>query len=166
MENLMASRIEPERSNFEDRRGLIDGPTKQDANSSGQFAQRERFHEIVVGSGIETGDLFVHRITGCQHQHPRRPAVWRVVANLTANLKTVNVGHGQIEADQVVWLKLQPVECIEPAVGHIDGVALASQTCRHRIGEVNFIINNQDSHNLNGSAQRLFGQGPLAQTAI
>ena len=119
----------------QDRAGAGGLTAEQRPHASGELAERERLHEVVVSPVVEAGDAILHSIPSRQHQDAgsiRSGELGpRGVSDVTADLEAVQVGQVQVQADHVVGVHVQPVERGPSVAGHVDGIALSPKAGRH-----------------------------------
>ena len=96
--------------------------------------QRERLDQVVVGAGVEAGQLVVERVARGQHQHRRLLA--RLVAQLAADLQAVHAGQVEVEHDGVEVVDHGQVQAGDAVGGEIDGVAAVFQVVAEVGGDV------------------------------
>ena len=118
------------------------------------FLQRERLDQVVVGAGIETGQLVVQRVARGQHQH--RGLLARLVAQLAANLQAVHAGQVEIEHDGVEVVDHGQVQAGHAIRSEIHGMAAFFQVVAKVGGDVGVVFDHQNAH---ACSSKLFG-GP------
>jgi hypothetical protein len=118
--------------------------TQQRPHPRHQFREGERLDEVVIGAVVEARDAVVERVPSGEHQHSRLRI--GVGPHTTTHLATVDTRHRDVEAQQVVGVDRGLVEGVGSIVRDIHGVALASQTARHRVGQFDLVVDHQDSH--------------------
>jgi D-alanyl-D-alanine carboxypeptidase/D-alanyl-D-alanine-endopeptidase (penicillin-binding protein 4) len=94
--------------------------TRQRVEAHVHFLQRERLDQVVVGAGIEPGQLVVQRIARGEHQH--RGLLARLVAQLAADLQAVHAGQVEVEHDRVEVVHHRQVQAGHAVGGEVDGM--------------------------------------------
>jgi len=111
--------------------GLGDGVPDRHPQAGEQLVHGERFGQVVVGAGIQRGDLVVGRLPGGQHHHRHaRPAAQRV-----QHVHAVEVGQPQVQHDELDVAAAGGVQRGGAGVGDDDVVPVGAQGDRQRAGE-------------------------------
>ena len=108
--------------------------TRQRIEAHLDFLQRERLDQVVVGAGIEAGELVVEGVARGQHQHRRLLA--RFVAQLAADLEAVHAGQVEVQHDRVEVVHDGEVQAGHAVGGEVDGVAAVLEVVAEVGGDV------------------------------
>ena len=108
------------------------------------FLQRERLDQVVVGAGVEAGELVVERIARGQHQHRRLLA--RLVAQLAADLEAIHARQVEVEHDRVEVMDHGQVQPGHAVGGEVDGVAAILEVVAEVGGDVLVVFDDEDAH--------------------
>ncbi len=119
-----------------------------------EFLQREGFDHVVVGAGIEAGELLVERIARGQHQHGRLAA--RFLTQLFAKLQTVHAGQCQIEHDRVEVVDDGEMQSGYAVSGEIDDMSFVFEIIADVGGDIAVVFNDKNSHRRRILADRSF----------
>jgi hypothetical protein len=141
--DLPPGRIEPDAATFEDGRGGRPGPAQQGVHPGGEFYERERLGQVVVGADGQPGDPLPHRGGGGEHQHT---AVRARVDQRPADVVAVHHRQVPVEHDHVVLVHAEAFERGVPVIDDVDGERLAPQPLGHGVREEPLVLHDQDAH--------------------
>src|SRR6188474_2033893 len=146
---LMPGGVEIEASEM-DGRSLVDGrPSSECADARRQLREAERLDKVIVRAVVETTDSIVEGVPGRQHQHARRGRIrdlQRPAPELAADVTTVTIGQTEIEAHHVVGRLLEVLTGVASRGCRIDGIALPAQPGGKSGGEVELVLDDEQSH--------------------
>ena len=108
------------------------------------FLQRERLDQVVVGAGIEAGQLVLQRVARGQHQH--RGLLARLVAQLAADFQAVHAGQVEIQHDRIEFVDHRQVQAGDAIGSEIDRVTAILQIVAEIGGDVRVVLDDQDAH--------------------
>ena len=122
---------------------LVPHPTTEGADAGEQLEIGEWLGEIVVGAEIEPLDAVAERAGGGEHEDARR-----VVLGNERAADGVAAQHGQIaiEDDDVDIRIAGGYEGLGARARDVDEVALAPQSVGERVGEVDLVFYQEQSH--------------------
>ena len=121
--------------------GLGAGRTPQDgADAGGQLVGVERLGDVVVGAEVEALGLVGGRALGRQQDDGDRAPL----AELAHDLDAVEVGHDDVEQDDVRPDLLGLLEGLLAAVGGDDAEALLTEGDRDELGDAGFVVGDED----------------------
>ncbi len=123
------------------RRGLAAAQKRPDASQ--EFYKCEGLGEVIVRAEFQAFDAIVHRSTGAQDQN-RRPDFAR--PDTLQHLHAVHIGQHEIENHQVIIGVVNVADGGLSVVGDIDSVAVAFQAALQEIGDLLFVLNDQNPH--------------------
>ncbi|MNY11403.1 hypothetical protein D3C86_1444310 [compost metagenome] len=137
---------------------------QQHAHARFQLGQREGLDEVVVGAGVEAGQLVFEFVAGGKDDD-RRGAVAGAVAGQQRH--AVDAGQAQVEDDEVVLLAQQVIRGIHAVMDHAYLVAGAGQARLHATGDLTVVLDQQDTHGRGlggvvGQCRRLYRAAPRA----
>ncbi len=142
---------------------------QQRAHPRQQLRKGERLDQVVVGPVVEAGHPILERVAGGEHEHPGTGLDVMIGPDLAAHLPAVDARHGHVQAHQVVLVDGQLLERLGPRSRHVDRVAVTAQAPGHGLGQVGFVVDDQDPHLENvlaaGSVapgRRRSGRAPLS----
>jgi hypothetical protein len=108
------------------------------------FLQRERLDQVVVGAGIESGQLAVERIACGQHQHRRLLAAFG--AQLAADLQPVHARQVQVEHDGIERIDHRQVQAGHTVGRVVDGMPAFFQVIAEVGGDIAIVFDDEDAH--------------------
>ena len=110
------------------------------ADAREEFVHAERFGDVVIGAGVESGDLLLLRVSrgqdedGCGEPAPEA----------AHDVDPVQVGQAEVEDDQVGWVGAGRGEGGGSVVGGGHDVAARAQVDGECAGEADFVVHDQD----------------------
>jgi hypothetical protein len=118
---------------------------QQRTNPGKKFRKRERLHEVIIGAVIEPGYPIIKAVAGGEHQNPwlrveRRPS------NRATNFSAILTRHGDVQTHEVVSVDQSLRERFGAIIRDIHRVSLSTQPAGHSLGQLDFVIDNQNSH--------------------
>ncbi len=150
-------RVQREVADAEHRIGLLAVTAEERADPGLELSQRERLHQVVVSTVVEPGHTIVETVSGGQHEHPNGGSDVR--ADPSTDLEPVDIGHGEIEAHQVIRVEPHHLECGVSAIGDVDRIALFPEAPCHGVGQLGFVIDNKQPHVGHGTDSERRPQG-------
>ena len=115
----------------------------QAAHTRLQLFQMKGLDQIVVRPAVQPLHLIADPAAGGENQHPRFPVA---LPQGLQQIHAVPPGQVQIQQDQVVLLRQQPVQRGIAVVTGVNLVTLSLQTSAQRIAKGPFVFHNQNSH--------------------
>ena len=139
------------------RRHAVPSPTsKQTADARQQLVQTERFRQIVVGPLFEAAHAVVNVVLGRQNQDRN---VVSAGSRPTCDLETTHLGQHQVEDDQIEFSHRvrESIGSAGSIPHHLDRVALGLQIELEPLGEMGFVLDDQNSGHQeeSGAARRV-----------
>ena len=104
-------------------------------HARGQLAGREGLDHIVVGPGGEAPEFVSLLDAGGEEDY----RAGDVAADKPADLEPVEVGHADVEEDEV-GLRARGADCLGAGVGRDDLVAPLAEEAREHIGDVALVV--------------------------
>ncbi len=117
---------------------------RQGVQTHFHFLQRERLDQVVIGTGIEAGQLVVQRIAGRQHQH--RGLLARFIAQLAADLDAVHAWQVEIQHDRVELVHHGQMQAGDPVSREVHRMPPVLQIVAQVGRNVAVVFDYQDSH--------------------
>ena len=124
-------------------RGVARRAADQRAQASDQFLGLERLGEIIVGAGIEAGDLVRPAVARGQHQH-RHLAPF--LAPAVEHGQAVDLGQAEIEDHRVIAFGRAEIMAVLAVGGEVDGIAGAFERRAQLAPEIGFVFDDQNAH--------------------
>ena len=115
------------------------GPAQHGAYARGQFVGVERLGDVVVGAEVEPLRLVAGRALGRQQDDRHRPPL----AQLAHDLDAVEVGHDDVQQDDVGPNFLGLLECLFAAAGSHDAEALVVQGQGDKLGDAWLVVGDE-----------------------
>ena len=109
------------------------------ADAGGQLVGMERLGDVVVGAEVEALGLVGGRALGGQQDDRHRPAL----AQLAHDLDAVEVGHDDVEQDDVGPDLLGLLERLLAAAGGDDAEALFAERDRDELGDARLVVGDE-----------------------
>jgi hypothetical protein len=117
---------------------------RQHLQPRGQFLQRERLGHVVVGAGLEAGELLLQRVARGQHQH--RGLLVRLVAQLARHVQAVHARQGEVEHDHVEVVHHGQVQSGHTVACEIHDVAAVFQVVADVGRDIAVVFDHKDTH--------------------
>ena len=108
-----------------------------------QFGRRERFGHVVVGPGIEPGDLVGHGVARGEQQHGGAHAL---AAQGARHGEAVHLRQHDVQDDDVVPAVFAIGKPGQAVVHHVGVVAVLLQYVAERLGEAHVVFHDEDLH--------------------
>ena len=105
----------------------------------------KRLREVIVRTGVESGDAIVNRVTRREHEDRNR-VVRR--PQLAAHLEAALHRQQQIEDHHVVRRTRAHLNSRHAVYGDVDRVSVLAQALRHQPGGRAFVFDQQDAHSV------------------
>src|SRR6478672_442068 len=108
-----------------------------------ELAEVEGLGEIVVGAGVEAGDLVVDGIARREHEDGHVDAF---SSDLSADLETVHFGQDDVEHDRVVVVDSREKERFRPVRRVVDRVRRLAKPPGDRFAQLSVVLGKQNPH--------------------
>ena len=119
-------------------------PPEHRLDARDQLARRERLCQVVVGPGIEAGDL-VGLLRARRQHHDRDVARVRIAPQDPDQFEAAHVGQHPVDQDEVGPLVADTRECGLAVLGKRDFAAGAPQPESNQVADRLLILDDQDS---------------------
>src|SRR5215467_9544836 len=115
-----------------------------------QFFERKRLDDVVIGTAVQAGHTVFQRVPGGQEKNR---GLDPVPADRRQDLKAVAAWEHDVQKNQIEFFSVDPEECIFAGMREDSFVALARETFFQRVGDFDFIFDNENTHTVqkNGS---------------
>ena len=107
-----------------------------------QLVDRERLHEVVVGTGVQTVDAVGHGVARRQHEDRQRRAA---LAEHAARGQAVDVRHHDVEHQEIGVVARDRVERLGAVLGEQHAVALEAQDSLERVAQPLVVLGDEDA---------------------
>jgi NAD(P)H-hydrate repair Nnr-like enzyme with NAD(P)H-hydrate epimerase domain len=124
------------------RRQALRAPDQR-AHAGQQFLHVERLGQVVVGPGIDAGDLFVPAVARGEDEHRHRAAC---LAPLPQHREAIEQRQSRVEHHGVVGLGQAQVQRVAAIAGLVDRVAGLGQAGTQRRAQRRFVLDEQQPH--------------------
>lgn len=121
----------------------LSGPAKQGAQAGQQFGKRERFGEIVVGTGFKPGDLVLDGLARGQQQNRRAVPIG---PESPADGKAIQLREHEVQDDQIIRIILSQPQSFFPIDRHINGVALFLKALLDEGRHIGIVFDDKNPH--------------------
>ncbi|MCY1516994.1 hypothetical protein D9M68_516560 [compost metagenome] len=125
------------------RRRYPHSPARHGAQARGQFVQRDRLDQVVVGAGVEPADAAFDRIARGQHDHGNAAAA-RTPAREQRH--AVLAGQAQVQHHGVIAGHLERMVGLCRGAEPVDRIVQQLQPAPQAVAEHGVVFNDKDSH--------------------
>ncbi len=125
------------------RRFKFDGTAEKSAEASEEFAEFERFGQVIVSAVIESGNAIFDGVTSGEHEDGNLGAR---LAKEAANFKAAEAGKHNVEDDQVIGVKFCLLQRIRTGRNSINGIGLFFQSFKDKALHAWIVFREEDSH--------------------
>ena len=133
----------PDRDLQRHRRGGSRGTTQHRAHPQCQFTRAERLGQVVVGTGLQTGDPVVLLVERGQQDH--RHGEVAALAQRPAQRQTIGAGHHHVEHRDVDPLGAEYPQRLVAVADNPDLMAVAFEVTAHDIAHDGIIVGDQNT---------------------
>ena len=110
------------------------------ADAREKFFDAERFYDVVVGAGVESGDFVALGIAHGEHDDGRVGGF----ANFFAGFEAADAGHVHVEQDEIGFVFADGVYAFFAGHGFGDDVAVAGERGAHDAANLGFVVDDED----------------------
>ena len=120
--------------------------TDEGAHARLQLADLEGLDEVVVGAGIETGELVVKRVARREHQYRR--GLLRLLAQAPTQVQAVHAGQHEVEHDHVVAVLGGQAQAARTVAGVVHAESAVFQVFTDHAGDAAVVFDQQNEAGL------------------
>ena len=132
--------VDPQRPADQLRRGLPGGAADQRPQARDHLLHMERLGDVIIGPGIEAGDLLVPLVAGGENENGR---IAPVIAPAAQHGDAVDLRQAEIEDDGIVRLGVAEMVRFLAVGGVIDGIAGIGQRLCQLPCQIGIVLGNQ-----------------------
>jgi hypothetical protein len=117
---------------------------RQHFQAGRQLLQGEGLGHVVVGAGLEAGELLLQGVAGGEHQHRR--LLVGFVAQFAGHVQAVHARQGQVQHDHVEFVDHGQVQARDAISGEIHHMAAIFQIVANIRRDIAVVFNHQNAH--------------------
>ena len=141
--HAVARRIEFERTVTQHGLTAAAAPAQQGADAGAEFVEVERFHEVIVGAGIECLHPLAHGVARGQDQHRQVVAGG---AQFAQHRYAILARQAEVEQDEGVVVVAQGCERGDAVLDPVHGVVILAQRSLHGTAQHRIVFGEEEAH--------------------